>query len=825
MRRTAALLVGTFAAVVLAAPSAVTAAEVSAPKNLRGFLLRVDEPLVHSFPRTPSFAWAPVRGALSYELQLSTSGVFRENGIVYSNSSLTTPVVAPDLTLPWITGEPHALYARVRAVLEDSTTPWSASFGFDVEPAKVPAPLPSSPGLIRWTPIDGATAYDVWFVDIPKIVRATTNVVDEREFYSFHQAASWLGQVRWRVRALRFDFNQRANGLPAAPAGPWSPVYSSVNPPFATGPLTPTETVSDVVTTGAASGPAHRLMPAYVFGGNQSFTGVAHELYRVHVYTDRRCVNRVYTGAIVGSPAYAPRSSGPLLLPRTSGDITSARATYLGDGSEGSTSLADGEVVTANEALPGVKPTTALPKGKVAAPVTTGTTGSGEKGSDASKATAPATPAKDAGGTVELLKASGTFGPPIDLWDTDWSNGGGYYWTVMPITTVVPGAAVTSVSAPVAAGATTVPVGNGTAFATGDTVSIGAGGTLESATVTGATPTAITVGAALKFAHGAGESVTRTNGSIVYRDAELGQDACAGGRIMRFGKESEPNLTSGGEVFATGLTPEGTLASADDDVEFYGAPLISWAPALGSSAYAVQWSKTRQPFKPETDPASGAVGMLTLNTSVVLPLETGTWYYRVRGYSFSLPTGSQALSWSDPQKIVVAKPEFKIVEAAPSEGEQIRVPAGGFSIRLPKSWSNGWRDAQDRSKSLSFLPLGPGALKLAALGGPQTALFVQSAPDEGVLSGSQWARQKMSELKAMPGRTGAASCSRVSLPAGASIRCALRVTVKGGTQASVVYALQHRDATYTLTFGSTPATVGSKRATFTTVARSLRFTS
>ena len=52
---------------------------------------------------------------------------------------------------------------------------------------------------------------------------------------------------------------------------------------------------------------------------------------------------------------------------------------------------------------------------------------------------------------------------------------------------------------------------------------------------------------------------------------------------------------------------------------------------------------------------------LTLGTSTVLPLGPGTWYYRVRGFNYTLPTGAQQMSWSDPAKIVVAKPKFKIV--------------------------------------------------------------------------------------------------------------------------------------------------------------------
>jgi hypothetical protein len=44
------------------APAAEAAKPVrgAAPKNLHGFLLRADEPVDTSFPRTPSFAWNPV---------------------------------------------------------------------------------------------------------------------------------------------------------------------------------------------------------------------------------------------------------------------------------------------------------------------------------------------------------------------------------------------------------------------------------------------------------------------------------------------------------------------------------------------------------------------------------------------------------------------------------------------------------------------------------------------------------------------------------------------------------------------------------------------
>jgi hypothetical protein len=49
----------------------------------------------------------------------------------------------------------------------------------------------------------------------------------------------------------------------------------------------------------------------------------------------------------------------------------------------------------------------------------------------------------------------------------------------------------------------------------------------------------------------------------------------------------------------------------------------------------------------------------------VLPLAPGTWYYRVRGIDFNLPTGVQQMSWSEPEKLVVSPPRFRMASTAP----------------------------------------------------------------------------------------------------------------------------------------------------------------
>lgn len=626
------------------------------PKGLKAFLFRADEPLRREFARTPAFAWGPVAGAQRYEFELSTSNAFRDNGLIYANRKLKTPVASVTLTLPWITGEPYSLYARVRGVAANGrTTRWSAPFGFNMRQAGVPKPMTSYPGLLRWTPVDGADGYEVWLIDVPKTVVVTTNVLDEREFYTLHQGPLWTSKVRWRIRTLRADTGVgdafRANGLPAVQYGPWSPVYENVNPPFSVAPLKGLATASDVVASGKSADHAHRFMPAFVYTGNQGFTGLSpSEFYRVYVFTDEDCINRVYAGAIVGSPAYAPRPFGSMALPKDTGSLASLRSTYLGDGDQGTTYAEDGEPITPNESLPAATPTLSLPGiGATTAP----SSGSEPGGT---------TPAP-AGGGVTYLKVSGDLGAPIDIWDTNWPEGG-YYWTVVPVQASAPPSTTTTVGDPGAdLGGSAMPVASTSGFAVGDVVEIGNASNQETLTVRGVAGNTLSFATALKLAHGVGEPVVRVSGNLRYRDLELPQDACRDGRVMRFGKSSEPSLVTSGAPFASGLSPKGRLVAASAAApKFYGSPLVAWTPALGASAYHVQWSKKRYPFKPEpnTGTTGKTEGFLTWGTSAVLPLAPGTWWYRVRGVDFGMPTNAQFMGWSEPARLVVARPTFSV---------------------------------------------------------------------------------------------------------------------------------------------------------------------
>jgi hypothetical protein len=633
-------------------------AVLPAPAGLHGFLLRANEPAQDTFTRTPSFAWQPVAGAKRYEFQLATSRTFA-SGALLARKATATPAVSLGIALPWITGTPYSLYARVRGLAPSGAPgPWSALFGFNVRWTTVPQPLAAPPGLIRWTPVDGATAYEVWYLDANRIFRTQTNVADEREYYTLHQDPTWTGTVHWRIRAVRALYGlgsagDARNGLPETSYGPWSPVYAATNPPLAAGPLAGVETISDAVSD-ATNPAAHHLMPAFAFTGDAGTAGTSAELYRVYVATDSDCVNIVFRGAIVGSPAYAPRWNGTLALPADLVAEAADRTQYLSAGAEGLTSMADGTVVTANEAV--------APGADATAPITSGEDDSPSNGdTDAPPSTDPggggtaAPPGKFPAATLAVDPA--TVGPPVDLWDTGWPTGR-YYWTVVPVEATVQPTLTTALGATALAGATTVTIAAGDQLTVGDVLTIGTGPAQETVTVVSAGGTSVTIAPALANAHGAGDTVRRSGGQLTYHDVELPQDACAAGRVLSFGKTSQPTLASGGGApFASGLSPTGRLVSAAHArPSFYGTPLVSWRPAVGASAYEVQWSKTRYPFVTVTTP------ILTYGTSAVLPLTPGTWWYRVRGINLALPTGARAMAWSKTRALVVAKPTFAVVK-------------------------------------------------------------------------------------------------------------------------------------------------------------------
>jgi len=667
-------------ACLAAALSGASSAATTVPTGLHGFMLRADETPTDVFHRTPSFGWDPYPGATGYQFQLSTSSTFRENAVIYNTSTLTTPVAAPSIALPWITGSPHSLYARVRATLASGdVTPWSDDYGFDVVAPSAATPLPSDPGLLRWTPVEGATSYQVWLIDIPKQGQGPgtskehtkTNVLDERELYTFHQSTSWISSIRWRVRAVRsIASGTAANGLPTTTYGPWSPIYKSANPPLQSGIIRPLHTISDVTSDGSAGSAAHRLMPAFTWTGNQTANGTIAELYRVYVFTDKQCLNPVYTSAVVGSPAYAPRLGGTLQLPQDSSGIASARSTYLDDGAEPQGEMYDGTPVSATESLPPATPTTT-------APADDGPAGTGSTGAGGGSAGADGSASSDGSSGSGAPAGAGTGpGAPVDLWDTDSWPKGGYYWVVVGVAPEAPTVAgASTVAAPGASkGSTLVPVSDTTQFKAGESITIGVAPNSDTGTVGAIGNGVITLKSPLNFGHAVGEPISTTSSAtVVYQDLELPQQICADAlnginpwRVQRFGITSEPSRTSAQDPFATGLSPTGQLMSAVQKATFYGRPLIAWAPALSADTYEVEWSKSAYPF-------TAAGSMMTSATSAILPLSVGTWYYRVRGFDYNLPSGAQMLSWSDTEQVVIAPPTFKVTKVVVAKKPKFKV--------------------------------------------------------------------------------------------------------------------------------------------------------
>jgi hypothetical protein len=396
-----------FAAVVLTllafAPPAEAA--VSAPQGLKPFLLRADEAPERTFSRTPSFAWRPVRGAVRYEFELATRSNFSESSLIWSDTKLKMPTTAIPVALPWMTGSPYALWAHVRAVTRKGVSAWSAPYGFNTRWTSIPQAVPSPTGLVRWTPVEGATGYHVWFLGPNKRIATKTNVADEREHWSFHQDPAWTSVVRWRVRAIRSKIGASVNGIPAVSYGPWSQTFIDFNPPPSSGPLALDAMWSDV---SSAAPTAFRLMPGFSFAGNAGpydvvSPGAPRDLYRVYITTDMDCVNIVYRGSIVGSPAWAPRTTGALVLPGTRLELQKAQDAFIiSDGKQGKTFAVDEAPVGENESI------------QI----------SSETG-DADKSEGKPTEA-------DRVEAAALAPPHVDLWDNGWPEQR-YYWTVVPV--------------------------------------------------------------------------------------------------------------------------------------------------------------------------------------------------------------------------------------------------------------------------------------------------------------------------------------------------------------------------------------------------------
>ncbi len=76
------------------------------------------------------------------------------------------------------------------------------------------------------------------------------------------------------------------------------------------------------------------------------------QLYRVYISTDVDCVNIVYRGSVVGSPAWAPRTTAGLVLPSNTTEMGVAAGGWIvSDGKNGKTFAIDDATVTENESM------------------------------------------------------------------------------------------------------------------------------------------------------------------------------------------------------------------------------------------------------------------------------------------------------------------------------------------------------------------------------------------------------------------------------------------------------------------------------------------
>lgn len=548
-----------FLAVVLAALAFAPASlAASAPTGLHGFLLKADdaEQPTHTFSRTPSFAWDPVPGADRYEFELSTSKSFADNAVVWRDEKVAGPLATVPLTLPWIAGAKYSWYAHVRAVVDGEEGPWSTAWGFNMRASGAPRSLSNGtnpqPGMVRWTPVDGATSYQVVFLfelgqGEHKVIETATTAADLREYYTFHN--TYPSAVFWRVRAVRQLEGAPLNKLPVASYGPWSARNRTVEPTISTDPITLQGSISrsgatDIMGTTAFPG-AHELTPGFWWSGSRSLapdlfgdcplsvagvigTGPASSacpLFHVYVFSDADCVNRVHVSDLVGSPAYVPRLTGPLALPDDKKTLDEATGLFLGDDeSEGEVFDAGGDKV-----LPtGIGDETAAPA--PVPPAAEGTSGTGDStGSDSSSGSE----GTDAQTIIETRRNG--------LWDNDWPTSR-YYWVVVPA----------------------VP------------------------------------------------RMTPDGEKVEYHDVAFPEDMCAAGQVKTFGKTSAVlTAADSGVPYASGMSSTGTLVAATTATPtFFGKPIVAWKPAPGAQRYEVQWSKKAYPWKTVgklTTPATSAL--------------------------------------------------------------------------------------------------------------------------------------------------------------------------------------------------------------------------
>ena len=316
--------------------------------GLRAFLLRADETPKHEFNRTPSFAWLPVRGAHPLRVRARDEPVVQreldrlveherrvrraddddhdDRGTAdaatatgrrrpQDEEALREPADADGVHRPRAALDHRlalrALRTRPRDHERTAPTSWSTPFGFNMRWSSVPrdldSPLPASSAgrrsrARRRTRSGSYGRQDDVHDDDERRRRARPLQVPAHEPV-LHQLDPF------RVRAQRKLYGEVVSGLPATSWGPWSPiVHRSPASALARDARRPVAAVSDVHVgrrAGSATRAHARASSSAATAAARWTTTAAHRSSS-SASTSRRiedCVNIVYTGAVVGSPA------------------------------------------------------------------------------------------------------------------------------------------------------------------------------------------------------------------------------------------------------------------------------------------------------------------------------------------------------------------------------------------------------------------------------------------------------------------------------------------------------------------------------------------
>ena len=411
---------------------------------------------------------------------------------------------------------------------------------------------------------------------------------------------------------MRWLYGTADNALPQVSYGPWSPVYTSLQPALRSRPAEdawrPSRTPASPT---RRTWSTHNVTPAFIYNGRHLDLEHGRELYRVLVFTDEDCLNPVFRGALVGEPGLRSARGRPARDARRR-ERAHRRAQATSSSSATEPDVEDRRGHRRDHQRDGL--------------VT---------GDDTSHSGLP--PSQ----VVHPAK--------VDLWDSDW-EGGRYYWTVMPVDELVANQVTTTLTAPTAVGDTTIDVVD----ATGHQCRRRAARSARRCTRTrrsrrwSATRSRSPV--PLGGPHAAGETVVRPCGA---RHLHGGRADPGRVRVGPRARVREDERAGRDDPERARRTPRASRRTA------------SWSRprrAPRASTATRSWRGSRSSARGSTR-CSGAASAIRgrrpptrssrWGTSLTLPLTPGTWYYRVRGLDFLMSGSKPQMSWSDPARVVV----------------------------------------------------------------------------------------------------------------------------------------------------------------------------